>query len=409
MKRTLQPLMAVLILLMIASTSIAQNSQLNIVTSNSILADVVSNVAGDAASVTSTIPRGADAHSFQPTPADLVALADADVVFINGALLEEGLLEAIENAGGDANVVTASSCVQILALGEHDHEEGDEHEVSDDHDEEHAAESAQGDLSEIGQLCEQHYAEMAALHEAGHDHDADADHDHEEADDHDHEEGHEEGEDHDHSHVETLGPLYSLDCGAGHDHETEAETDGHDHGVCDPHVWLEPHNVMYWTMLIRDELITLDPANADVYTANASAYLAELDTLAHDFINPLIVTLPEDQRILVTNHDSLGYFAAAYDFTIVQALIAGGSTIAEPSASEVAGVIDAVRENGVQAIFAETTLNDNLMRLIADETGASVAHLYSGTLSEEDGPASTYIDYMRYNFQTVVDSLLGSE
>ena len=57
-----------------------------------------------------------------------VALADADVVFINGALLEEGLLEAIENAGGDANVVTASSCVQILALGEHDHEEGDEHE-----------------------------------------------------------------------------------------------------------------------------------------------------------------------------------------------------------------------------------------------------------------------------------------
>ena len=162
-------------------------------------------------------------------------------------------------------------------------------------------------------------------------------------------------------------------------------------------------------MLIRDELITLDPANADVYTANASAYLAELDTLAHDFINPLIATLPEDQRILVTNHDSLGYFAAAYDFTIVQALIAGGSTIAEPSASEVAGVIDAVRENGVQAIFAETTLNDNLMRLIADETGASVAHLYSGTLSEEDGPASTYIDYMRYNFQTVVDSLLGSE
>lgn len=388
MKRTLQPFVAVLILLMIVSTSFAQDAQLNIVASNSILADVVSHVAGDVATVTSTIPRGADAHSFQPTPADLVALADADVVFISGALFEEGLLESIENAGGDANVITTSSCVNIIALGQHDHEDGDE---------EHADQSAQGDLSEIAQLCEQHYAEMAALHAVGHDHEADADH--EAADDHDHE------EDAAHDYVETLGPLYALDCGSGH----EAAADGHDHGICDPHVWLEPHNVMYWTMRIRDELIVLDPANAETYTDNATAYLAELDTLAHDFINPLIATLPVEQRILVTNHDSLGYFAAAYDFIIVQALIAGGSTIAEPSAAEVAGVIDAVRENGVPAIFAETTLNDNLMRLIADETGASVAYLYSGTLSEEGGPASTYLDYMRYNVQTIVDSLLGGE
>ncbi|MCA9888111.1 MAG: zinc ABC transporter substrate-binding protein [Anaerolineae bacterium] len=380
-----------LLLFALSSASFAQDSPLNIVASNSILADVVSNVVGDVATVTATIPRGADPHSFAPTPADLTALADADVVFVNGALFEEGLLEAIENAGGDANIVTASACVQIIAIGEHDHEEDDDHAS----EEEHAAESAQSDLSEIAQLCEQHYAEMVALHEAGHDHEAEMAH--EEAD------NHEDGEEHDHDHIETLGPLYALDCGTGHDHE--AASDEHDHGICDPHVWLEPHNVMYWTMLIRDVLVELDPVNADTYTANATAYLAELDALAHDFINPLVATLPTEQRILVTNHDSLGYFAAAYDFTIIQALIAGGSTIAEPSAAEVANVIDAIRENGVVAIFAETTLNDTLIQVIAQETGVSVAYLYSGTLSEEGGPASTYIEYMKYNVSTIIEGL----
>ena len=84
--------------------------------------------------------------------------------------------------------------------------------------------------------------------------------------------------------VETLGALYQADCGEGHGHimkkrantkkseEHEEHGDdehGHDHGACDPHVWMEPHNVMYWTMLIRDTLIELDPANAETYTANA--------------------------------------------------------------------------------------------------------------------------------------------
>jgi zinc transport system substrate-binding protein len=265
MRQRLLVLVMLLLSLSLMLPAQAQEDRLQIVASHSILADVVANVAGDAADVTSTMPRGADPHSFQPTPNELTALANADVVFINGALFEEGLLEAIENAGTDMNIVTASSCVEIIAFSEHDHEEG-EHDHEEDHTHEDEEATALG--SEIASLCELHYAEMAALHEAGHDHEDEV-HDHEEEateEEHDHEEATEEEhdhaeeateEEHDHSHgtVETLGPLYTLAC-EGHDHEGEAETEGeHDHGNCDPHVWLDPHNAMYWTMLIRDELI----------------------------------------------------------------------------------------------------------------------------------------------------------
>ena len=272
-----------------------------------------------------------------------------------------------------------------------------------------------GDMSVMAALCEQHYTEMKALHEAGHEHEEGEDHDHE-GEDHGHEHDHEgdehEGDEHEHeehAHVETLGALYTLDCGGGHGHEGEGH-DEHDHGEgsCDPHVWMEPHNVMIWTMLIRDTLIELDPANADTYTANAAAYLETVDALVHDFVIPMVETVPEENRVLITNHDSLGYFAARFDFEIVGTVISSGSTLAEPSTRDVATLIDLIAETGVLAIFAETTVSDDIAQQIAEESGAEIYVLYSGSLSAADGPASTYLDYMRYNVSTIVDAL-GTE
>ncbi len=251
-----------------------------------------------------------------------------------------------------------------------------------------------GEMSATAEMCEAHYAEMDALHEDRHEH--------------------EEGEDHEHEHseVETLGPLYAIDCGAGHAHDgehNEEEGDDHEHahGSCDPHVWMEPHNVMYWTMLIRDTLVELDPANAETYIANAAAYLEEIDALAHDFVMPMVDTLPEENRILITNHESLGYLAARFDFELVGTVFPGGATASDPSAQEVAALIDLIRDEGVPAIFAETTVTDSLVQTIADETGAQVFVLYSGSLSEEGEPAATYVDYIRYNYTTIVEALGG--
>jgi len=359
----------------------AQEGRLQVVASYSVLADVVSHVAGDVADVTALIPPGANPHAFEPTPQDLARLADADVIFVNGAGLEEGLMEAIENAAEEVNVVPASLCVPILPFGETGHEH--DHEAEG----EHAAEAALP-AGEAAELCAAHYAEMDAIHAARQEHAA-------------------EGETHDHAHgVEPLGPLYALDCGH-HEHEGEAEGSAHVHepGSCDPHVWMEPHNVMYWTMLIRDTLAELDPANAETYRANAETYLHELDALAHDEIMPLVESLPAERRVLVTDHELFGYFANRFGFEVVGVVIPGGSTQAEPSAAEVAALVETIRAEGVPAIFVNATVNPELTERIAQEAGVTVETIYTHSVTGPDGPAPTYLDLMRYNVQVIVTAL----
>ncbi|MEL6150960.1 MAG: zinc ABC transporter substrate-binding protein, partial [Chloroflexota bacterium] len=140
-------LLLILFMLVVApAAGNAQDDQLQIVASFTILEDVVRNVTGDAANVSTLMPVGADPHTFEPTPRDITAVADADVVFTNGAFFEEGLLEAIENADTEMNIVEVSACVNIIAFGaghghgDEDHAEGEEHG-----DEDHAEGEEHGD------------------------------------------------------------------------------------------------------------------------------------------------------------------------------------------------------------------------------------------------------------------------
>lgn len=390
--------------LLISGVTQAQE-RLQVAASFSILADVARNVAGDVADVESIIPLGADPHTYSPTPGDIAKVADADVVFVNGVGFEEGLLEAIENAAPEVNLVVASSCIEILPIGatRHDHEEGEDHSEEEAHseEEEHSEEEAHDEDAmmvdpALAEQCAAHSAELDVLHEA--DHDATAT---EEADDHDH----------GHSKIETLGRLYEIECDAHGHEEEEAESaeDEHSHeeGACDEHVWSEPHNVIYWVLIIRDTLIAADSANADTYTANAAAYIAQLDELSHDFVGPMLESVPMESRILITNHETIGYLAAAYGYEIVGVILPGGSTLAEPSASDLAALIDLVKEEGVIAIFAENTVNAETAQQVATESGASFYTLYSDSLGEPGGEAGTYLDYIRYNVTTIVQALSG--
>ena len=237
----------------------------------------------------------------------------------------------------------------------------------------------------------------------------DDDHAHEHEDDHAHEEddhGHEE-DSHDHAHSDsaTLGRLEDIEC-AGHDHGHDHDH-GHEEGSCDPHVWLDPHNVVYWALTIRDSYSEIDPDNASEYHELALAYAVELDSLESDFIWPALENLPEEKRLLVTAHDALGYLAGTFGFEIVSTVIPGVSTVVEPSASDVAEVIDVIREHELTAIFGESITSDKILQVIAAETGVEIASLYTDSLSLADGPAATYLDYMRYNFTTIVEALSG--
>jgi ABC-type Zn uptake system ZnuABC Zn-binding protein ZnuA len=343
-------LLVALLMLTVGITVHAQEAKrLKVVASFTILADVVKNVAGDAADVDTLVPADADPHPYTPTPSDLAKISDADVVFVNGALLEQGLLKTIETSA--KMVVLASECVEILPFGDAPPPVATTPDASD--------------LS--AQRCASHVSELDAL-----------------------------GAVQPSYPVAPLGPLYAINCVAG-------AGDSED-GNCDPHVWFNPYNIELWTLMIRDSLSDFDPANADTYKANAAAYFEQLQMLSSDLQTEL-ATLPAEKRILVTDHDALGYFAETYGFQIVGMVVPSVSTDAEPSAQQIAGLIDVIRAQHVPAIYAGVSVNPALSQQVANEAGAHFYTLYTESLTESSGKAPTYIDMMRTDMQTIVESL----
>lgn len=172
----------------------------------------------------------------------------------------------------------------------------------------------------------------------------------------------------------------------------------------DPHMWLDPNNVIVYVENIREALTHYDPDGAAVYQSNADAYIAELHDL-DAWIVEQISQIPQDKRLLVTNHEALGYFAEQYDFTIAGTVIESFSSGASPSAGQMAGLIDQIKTNGAPAIFLDASDNASLAGQIADETGVRVItdlHLESLT---DGAPAGTYIELMEHNVTLIVEAL----
>ncbi len=115
--------------------------------------------------------------------------------------------------------------------------------------------------------------------------------------------------------------------------------DGHHHHEGDPHFWLDPNNVIQYVENIRDGLIAADPAGKDIYTQNAAAYITQLKEL-DGWIQEQVAQVPAERRLLVTNHESFGYFADRYGFQIIGTIIPYVSTGASPSAQQMARLVD---------------------------------------------------------------------
>jgi len=177
-----------------------------------------------------------------------------------------------------------------------------------------------------------------------------------------------------------------------------------DAGSIDPHIWLDPNNVILYVENIREGLTHFDPAGEAIYRSNADAYVAELQRL-DSWIIEQVSQIPQDKRLLVTNHEALGYFAERYGFTLAGTVVESFSSGASPSAGQMAGLIDQIKSSGAPAIFLDASDNELLAKQIADETGVKVItdlHLESLT----DGPpAATYIDMMKHNVTLIVDAL----
>lgn len=266
-----------------------------VVATFSVLGDLVQRVAGGRVALTILVGPDSDTHSYEPTPGDTRALADAQVIFANGAGFEPWL----------AGLVTAARTAPPPIL------------VTDG----------------------------LALLSAGPD-------------------------------------------------------------EVDPHVWQSVANVRRIVARIEAALTAADPAHAADYQANAAAYQRELAALDAD-LAAQIQALPVERRKLVTNHDTFAYLARDYGFVIVGDALGGASTEgSEPSAAEIAALAEAVRAQGVPAVFAENIGQAGVLERIAQEAGVTLGpRLYTDALSAAGGPADTYLALMRYNVAAIVGAL----
>ena len=191
---------------------------------------------------------------------------------------------------------------------------------------------------------------------------------------------------------------------------TDAEDDPEheEHGGVDPHTWFAVSNVAQWTDNIAQVLSSLDPAQQDTFAANAAVYQGKLADLQTDIVAQL-AAVPAEKRLLVTNHESFGYFADAYDFEALGTVIPAMSTLAEPSANDVAGLIAVMAEHNLCTIFTETTVSDKLAQTVAAELSAcdtvNVVPLYTGSLGPAGSGADSYVGMMRANVAAIVAGL----
>lgn len=309
-----------------AIVPIAAGETLQVVATTSIVGDVVQNIGGDAIDLKVLMPVGTDPHTFEPTPQDIAAMSEADVVFVNGVGLETFLEPLLEGAEVDpGRIISVSQSVPLLAFaGKPDDEVMTEHEHADEHE-----------TSEMTDHGDEHH---------------------------------------------------------------------HSHGDMDPHVWFNPLNVEAWAHTIEQTLTHANPTDAATYTDNAQQYIEELHSL-DTWIQEQVALIPEANRQMVTDHTAFGYFAAQYGVEQIGAVIPGFSTLAEPTAQDLAALEDLIREQGVPALFVGTTVNPALAERVAQDTGIKIARLYTGSLSESGGEATNYLDFMRYNTTAIVEAL----
>lgn len=203
-----------------------------------------------------------------------------------------------------------------------------------------------------------------------------------------------------------VGPLVDpIEFGAAA-HEEGHEEDVHEHGSLDPHFWFDMTRMALAAELIGAELAA--STGDDAYRSCAATTAANIRT-AEAGVRSALESVPADQRILVTDHEALGYLADSYGYEIAGTVIPSGTTLAEPSSADLAALVATIKAEGVTAIFANVTQTTSLADAVAAESGIpiSIIPLYVESLGAPDSPAATYITMMQENADLIVSGLKG--
>ena len=343
------------------SSSTAEIAALpQIVTTTDIWGDVAEKATCGLAEVSTIIPSGSDPHNYSPSPRDIIALENAALVVENGLGLEELLADALSSA---PNKLVIADLLEEEG-SEHEGEDHDEHD--EDHDEDH------GD----------HEDELEDHDEDHDEHDEDHD-DHDEDEDHEHDDHEDELEDHD-------------------DHEEDEDHD-HDHAGGDPHIWFDFNFARSFVSTLETRLAPA-VADAEELAACADSYIDELQEI-EDAVAAALTSVPQDRRLLVTQHDTLQRLANRHGYEIIGNVIPSTSTLAEADLRHLIELEDRVRDTGALAIFADASGVDSDIETFADRIDLPLVVLYTESLGAPDTGADTYTGLMLTNANRIAEAL----
>lgn len=326
----------------------SDDGKLKVVTTLFPYYDFARQIAGDKVELSMVIPAGQDSHSFEPTPADIRLIQNADLLICNGGAMEQWVSQVVSSLDSESlKVITMMDYVDIV-----------EEEVVEG-------------MEDSG---EEHH----------HVHAADNDHDH-------------AAEDHDHTDDE-------------HDHDAEDHTHTHDDDDADyeieydEHIWTSPVNAMKITQVIADTLEEMDPADADTFTANAEDYIGKLKNLDREFRE--VVSGADLDLIVMADKFPLRYFADTYGLRY-RAAFSGCSSDTEPSAKTIAYLIDKVREEQIPAVYYLELSSHRVAEIISEETGAKplLFHSCHNVTRREFDNGVTYLELMEQNVVNLREGL----
>ena len=187
----------------------------------------------------------------------------------------------------------------------------------------------------------------------------------------------------------------------------EGDHDDHDHGgeEFDPHFWMDMNRMALASEVMGESLAQ---NTGEALFAECGVSVADTIRSAEQDVMGILKVLGPDERLVVTGHESLGYFAARYDFQVVGVVIPGGSTLGAPDSRELARLVEVVRESNVPAIFGNSASNPAVLDALAQEVGGvEVVELYIESVGEPGGDAEDYIGMMLANARLITDALSG--
>ena len=197
----------------------------------------------------------------------------------------------------------------------------------------------------------------------------------------------------------------------GHEDHAEEHAGELEGDAKDPHVWTSPRNAAVMVNNIVRGLSEARPDLADNFYQNAVDYLEKL-TLLDTWATEAFASVAPEKRLLITNHDALGYFVDAYGITFVGSIMPSLDDNSEPSALEIDALVDRITELGAIAVFSESTLSDKLATTIANEAGVAVYSgdeaLYADSLGAAGTAGATYLGATIHNVTVLVTAWGGT-